>query len=211
MLNAVALVAMYLCSAITPLSAQEIDPIPLNSSWTLSVGAQSVQVNDDGSFVIPNISAPDDFGPGGPGTSPDFLSDDWVRLTGFSVIDGITHYCWSQPFRLTQNVSVIITYDDLTFSLSPPPIPVSLLAVPDKRTLTIVNEEVQVRVFAFLQDGTEKDVTLGSEYTSYRTSNTAIAAVDGDGLVTAGDMGVAFITAINEGATTVAQLNLVVS
>jgi hypothetical protein len=56
-------------------------------------------VNPDGTFRIPNISAADEFGPGGPGTRPDFVSDDFVRLTGFSDAGGTTTYCFSEPFE----------------------------------------------------------------------------------------------------------------
>ncbi len=52
----------------------------LDESWTLTVNGQTVQANPDGSFRIQNISAEDSFGPGGPGTRPDFLSDDFLRL-----------------------------------------------------------------------------------------------------------------------------------
>src|SRR5262245_39151958 len=38
----------------------------LDSTWTVTVSGQTVQVNVDGSFIIPNISAPDAFGPEGP-------------------------------------------------------------------------------------------------------------------------------------------------
>src|SRR5258706_15352058 len=64
----------------------------LNDSWTTTVNGQTIQVNPDGSFRIPNISAPDQFGPEGPGSRPDFLSDDFVRLTGSSTKDGVTRY-----------------------------------------------------------------------------------------------------------------------
>lgn len=183
-------------------------PFQLDSSWTLSVGAESIQVNEDGSFLIPNISAPDDFGPGGPGTRPDFLSDDWVRLTGYSTLGGITRYCWTEPFKLTQNESVIISIGDLTFSLDPPPVPMSVLAKPLDKTLTVIGQTTQVTVIAFLANGMEKDVSSAALYTSFRTSNPNFATVSGDGLVTAKQEGKVFITAINEGATSVVQVNI---
>ncbi len=49
----------------------------LDESWTLTVNGQTVVANPDGSFLIPNISAADSFGPAGPGSRPDFLSDDF--------------------------------------------------------------------------------------------------------------------------------------
>ncbi|HWN93869.1 MAG TPA: hypothetical protein VNT99_02445, partial [Methylomirabilota bacterium] len=81
----------------------------LDSRWEVTVGAQTVQVNADGSFEIPNISAPDQFGLGGPGTPPDFLSDDFVRLTGRRSFFGQTFYVLSEPFRIQRGVSIPLT------------------------------------------------------------------------------------------------------
>jgi hypothetical protein len=64
----------------------------LDATWTVTVNGQSVQVNADGSFLIPNVSAPDQFGAGGPGTPRNFLSDDFVRLIGVGTKDGVTKY-----------------------------------------------------------------------------------------------------------------------
>ena len=67
----------------------------LDETWTLTIAGQSVQANANGSFRIPNIAAPDLFGEGGLGTAPDFLSDDFLRLTGVSTQDGRTRYVFS--------------------------------------------------------------------------------------------------------------------
>ncbi len=76
----------------------------LDETWTVTVNGQSVQVNPDGSFRIPNISSADLFGPGGPGTAPDFLSDDFVRLFGVSTV-GTTRYAFSEPFQIRRGVT----------------------------------------------------------------------------------------------------------
>ncbi len=57
------------------LSAQAFEV--LDETWTVTVNGQSVQVNPDGSFTIPNVSAADQFGPGGPG-APGWL---WPMAT----------------------------------------------------------------------------------------------------------------------------------
>src|SRR5205814_5994930 len=72
----------------------------LDETWTLTIAGQTVQANHDGSFRIPNVTAPDLFGAAGPGSRPDFLSDDPVRLTGFSTRNGINRYVFSEPFRI---------------------------------------------------------------------------------------------------------------
>ena len=64
----------------------------LDETWTVKVGNQAVQVNPDGSFRIPNIFAPDLFGPGGPGTGADGISDETVHLTGSRVVDGCVNW-----------------------------------------------------------------------------------------------------------------------
>lgn len=190
------------------------EPIPveqadiLDERWTLSIGAETVTVNPDGSFIIPNIAAPDEFGPNGPGTQPDFLSDDWLRLTGYATIDEKTRYVWSEPFRVIQGETIVFSDSDLTFSDSPPPIPKSILAVPTKKTLTTIGETTQMQVTAFLRDESAKDVTTAAQYTTYRTSNLNFASVSADGLVTAKKEGKVFITAINEGVTSVTQINI---
>jgi hypothetical protein len=199
------LVLTAACS-LTPTAgyAQAVQPTTLDETWTLSVAGQVVRVNPDGSFRIPNISAPDQFGPGGPGTRPDFLSDDFVRLVGFSTAGGTTRYVFSDPFQLRQRETVLIS--ELTLTFSPPPFPDSIRAAPDLPTLTAIGQSTQVRVLGTLVDGTTIDVTPRSLWTVYRTSNGKVGSVDGDGRVTAVGPGTVFITAINEGATAVAQI-----
>ncbi|MCH8146993.1 MAG: hypothetical protein IH987_03240 [Planctomycetes bacterium] len=62
----------------------------LDDSWNVTVSDQTVQVEPDDSFRIPNIAAPDQFGTEGPGSAPDSLSDDFIRVLGTSTLDGIT-------------------------------------------------------------------------------------------------------------------------
>jgi len=70
----------------------------LDQTWTLTINGQTVQASPDGSFLIPNISAPDQFGPNGPGTRPDFVSDDYVRVIGHSMAGGRNRYAFSDFF-----------------------------------------------------------------------------------------------------------------
>ncbi len=180
--------------------------ITLDETWTLSVAGQTIQVSPDGSFTIPNISAPDEFGPAGPGTRPDFLSDDFLRITGYSTVDGVTRYVFSEPFRIRQGETYIV--DELIFTLTPPPFPESIRVTTDVPTLTEIGGTTNARVTGTLIDGSIIDLTEQTAWTVYHTSNPDIASIDENGLITATDAGRVFITATNEGATSVTQLDV---
>ena len=176
----------------------------LDEGWTLSAGGRRVQANADGSFQIQNIPAPDRFGPGGPGTAPDFVSDDFVRVVGYKTVGGITEYVFSEPFRITQGQTV--TVNDLTFTNIPPPLPKAIHITADPALLTIIGQTSQLEVIATLADNSTIDVSPESAWTTYRSSNPDFATIDPNGLVTAIAPGVVFMTAINDGATGVVRV-----
>ena len=186
---------------VSSVSAQVLD-----ESWTLTVAGQSVKANPNGTVRIRNISAPDLFGIDGPGTAPDFVSDNFVRLTGVQTKDGVSHYVFSEPFLFRARETFVIS--NLTFTDFPPLLPASIRVRPDQPTLTAIDQVTQARVTATLQNGSTVDVSPRTRWTSYRTSNPGIATVDRDGFVTAHSKGMVFITAINEGATSVAQVDV---
>ncbi len=199
------LVLPLLCLALllycTPCAVAQLD-----ESWTITVRGQTVVPNPDGSFRITNISAPDSFGPGGPGTRPDFVSDDFTRLTGFRMVGDVTEYVFSEPFLVVQGQTVFIDPQSLVFTTLPPPLPVRIQALPDTPTLTMLGATTQVRVTATLANGSQQDVTPQIAWTTYRSSNTDIATVTEDGLVIATGAGSAFVTATNEGAASVTRI-----
>jgi len=174
---------------------------PLDETWTVTVAGQSVQANADGSFIVANISSPDLFGTDGPGSPPDFLSDDFVRLTGVSEDQGTTCYVFSEAFQIISGQTFLI--GDLTFTDVPPLTNHSLSAVADDPVLTEIDQTTQLTVTALLSDGSSVDVTLFESRTIYRASNLSIVDVSKDGLVTAKAAGQAYITASNEGAASV--------
>jgi hypothetical protein len=112
----IVLVTMMASLSITATLGQTPEEISLDESWSVSVSGQTVRVNSDGSFLIPNISAPDQFGANGPGSRPDFLSDNFVRLIGFNSREGITQYVYSAPFQLKAGETFVIEELTLTFS-----------------------------------------------------------------------------------------------
>ncbi len=178
----------------------------LDETWTITVNGQSVQVNPDGSFKIPNISAADLFGPGGPGTLADFLSDDFLRAVAVRTFNGVTQYAFSEPFQITNGETFVV--GPMTFTDFPPPFPDSLTIQVDQPTLTEIGQTTQLTVTGILADGGAIEATLRSQSTIYRTSNPDIATVGQDGLVTAQGRGIAFITAVNEGATAVSRITV---
>ncbi len=179
----------------------------LDETWTITVNGQSVQVNPDGSFKISNISAADLFGPGGPGTLADFLSDDFLRAVAVRTFNGVTQYAFSEPFQITNGETFVI--GPMTFTDFPPPFPDSLNIQVSEPVLAEIGQTTQLAVTGILADGGAIDVTLRSKWTVYRTSNPDIATVGQDGLVTAEGPGTAFITAVNEGATSVTKITVV--
>ena len=172
--------------------AQELD-----DTWTVSVGGQSVTVNPNGTFRIPNILSPDNFGPGGPGTRPDFLSDDFLRVLGTKTVDGETLWAFSQPFQIRQGQRFHVPA--LTITPVAPPLPQSLRIEAD-RTLLAVGEATTLRVIGTLLNGDVLDVTRRDFWTTYRTSNTGILTIGPNGELEAVGVGTAIITALNEGA-----------
>ena len=82
------------------------------------------------------------------------------------------------------------------------------MALPDATTLTTIGQTTQVRVTATYADKSTGDVSPATSWTSYRISNPAVATVNKDGLVTGTGPDIAYITAVNEGVTSVAQVNV---
>lgn len=185
-----------------------LSPTSLSSNWTLLVGGAMNKVNPDGTFQIFNILAPDQFGPQGPGSPPDFLSDDPIRALGTSVINGKTFYAYSEPFQISDGQIHII--DKLTVSENPPPIPEQISISAASSTLG-VGQSQQLTVTGKLGSffgGTELDLTSHDLGTTYRVSNQALASLDELGVLTAHEEGIVFITAKNEGATSVKRITI---
>ena len=182
-------------------------PPAIDDSMTITVGGQTMSADRGGFFQVGNVAAPDAFGAGGPGTPPDFIGDDYNRIIGVTTKGGINHYVFSSFFRVEQGKT--ITISDFTFTDTPPKKPDMLAAVPDALFLGSIGQTTQVRVTATYADKTTGDVTPATSWTSYRVSNPAIVTVDANGLVTARGAGTAYITALNEGATAVAQVRVI--
>ena len=179
----------------------------LDGSWSVKVNGQVVRVDNDGSFHVPNIAAPDAFGPDGPGTRPDFVADDFIRVVGTSTKDGKTIYAYSeQPFQLEQGSTFSV--GNIIVTELPPPLLVSIRFHEPKETIAI-GDTLQLDVRGLLEDGNEVDVSSSDSWTSYRSSNARLATISRNGLITAQNAGVVHITAINNGHTFVHRIRII--
>jgi hypothetical protein len=193
------LVAVLATSAMASISSAQLD-----ESWTLVVGGQSAQANPDGSFTVANIAAADNFGAGGPGTAPDFISDSWVRLVGSSHATGVARYVFSEPFLFSAGESAVVS--ELTFTDQPPPLAESIELSLETKVLVAKGNATQAHVIAKLNGGELVEVSDHAQWTTYLTSNPGVATVSPDGEVQGVAAGTAFITATNEGAASVAKV-----
>ncbi|NOT00533.1 MAG: hypothetical protein HOP29_07885 [Phycisphaerales bacterium] len=200
--------AVLLIAAFTVVGGRSASA-QLDETWTVTVNGQNVQVNPDGSFRIPNISAADQFGAGGPGTSPDFRSDDILILTGRGLVNGVPMYVISVPFQLGRGTNVLGP-DDLFYSTSPPPFPDSIRITADPPVVA-AGQTSQITVIGTLLDGTEVDVTPRTAGTIYRlSSSNSVNLISSSGLLFANAPGTVFVTATNFGATAIARVDIVV-
>lgn len=191
---------------LVALSGPTVSAQQLDGSWTVAVGGQSSAVAADGSFHVVNVSAPDMFGAAGPGSPPDFISDEFVRVIATRQVAGNTEYAFSDPFKVTQGKTSFV--GALTFTGTPPPVPVSVrLSFPVSSIQ--VGQPLSATVIAQLGDGTALDVTPASSWTTYKVSNPGVATVSGDGLVNGISTGIVLVTALNDGALSVSQVLVV--
>ncbi len=189
---------------VEALASQPPKPLRLDDSWVVAVNGQSARPGPIGTFLLSNVAAPDLFGPDGPGTRPDFLSDEFVRVLGTKTVGGQTYYAFSEPFQILQGETYVVP--ELTITPIPPPLPRSL-RIESERSVIQVGEAVQLAVKGTLGDGSDADLTQRIAWTTYRTSNPKVASVGRDGMVTALGRGTVFITAVNEGTTAVKRID----
>ncbi len=169
--------ALLMIVGISPAAASAAQ---LNDSCSASANNQTIPVNADGTFAIPNVST---FGtlfrvrvtcPGAAGTLAGHTE---FRLP---VANGSTNF--TQP--------IVLGVVD--------PIPEELELEVNPSTLAQPGQTVQVTVTALLPDQSEQDVTTAPG-TAYITTNPAIATVDGAGVVTAVSSGTVLVAATVEG------------
>jgi hypothetical protein len=181
-----AVVTLFLLWSVPVATAQ------LNEDCTVSVLNRTVQVNADGSWVLPNIPA--NFGQ--------------VKARATCVRNGVTVSGESDFFTILSNRMNAIAPIILGKSTQ---IPSSLILLPANASFTAANETIQLTVTATYPDNSTKDVSAAATGTNYTSSNPSIATVDANGLLTAVASGTVVIQASNDGATGIIRASVVLS
>lgn len=160
----------------------------LDQTCTAKVNGQSVKVNPDGTFQIGNLP----------------VSTQLVRVEVTCQKDGKTFFGRSEFFEVKQNQTFSV--GDIALSLD---LPADILFLTPKvlgSFLQTPGATSNVQVTAALANGMTVDVSTQTDGTTYTSSNTKVATVNQDGLVTAVGDGIAFLTAHNQGATGVGEV-----
>lgn len=164
----------------------------LDSSCTIRVGAWIGGVGSDGSWRISNIA----------------VLPDPMRAEATCSRPDVTLYGASAFFDILNGQ--VIAVDHIPLSPTPVPGVVSLSTPPNPVNLNLSSGSptAQLSVTANFSNGGAAEVAARSQGTGYRSSNPAIASVGLNGLVTGVSPGTAYITATNQGATTVKKVTV---
>jgi hypothetical protein len=164
----------------------------LNQNCVVSVLNRTVQVKPDGTWVIPNIPA--NFGR--------------VRARATCVENGVSRSGESAYFTLASNQSLDIPPIVLGL-VTPVPTSVTLQANP--AILTQQNSTSQLTVTGRYADGSTRNLTASSTGTTYNISNTRIAAISPEGLITAAASGTVVVQAVNEGTQGILSIQVILT
>ncbi len=167
-------------------------PAQLDNTCTVSALNRSARVQPDGSWVLPNIPA----------------NQGQVRIRATCVDQGVVRSGQSDWITVPANAARHV--EEINFD-APAPIPSKLVLAAPQTILTSAGQTVQLTATATLPDGSTSDVSAGAAGTGYLSSNPAIATVGPNGLVTALVSGNVLVSALNDGALGVVQLQIVLS
>ena len=99
-----------------------------------------------------------------------------------------------------------ITINDLEFNTTPARLPERLVTSLPRSSLNTAGETMQIETLAEFSDGGQGMVDGRAQFTTYRSSNPRIASVNEEGMVTAHRNGRAYITALNNGVSSSAEV-----
>ncbi len=179
---------------------------PQFRGFLMAVGGQTTIADESGGFVVRNIPVVDRFGSNGQDTDPDGFSDEFVRITGVSSL-GETLYATSECFRVEQDVNYIIR--SLAISPAPPVIVEETALSADTPVLNETSQQTQMLLDGTLSDQSHVNLHDSNECVTYQTSNSTVATVDRSGILTANGPGIAYVTAIVEGITSITRMLVV--
>ena len=169
--------------------AQDASAPILGSNCTATMLNHSVQLNDDGTFSIPNI----------PYNAGMFKAHIICTNT-----DGTTSGADTDFIQLSPNGSIDLSRVDLG---AVPAEPTNLVIIADMPQLNNAGATSQINVQAFYADGTFQDVSADPG-TTYIVSNSAVASISATGLLTAVGPGLVNVTARYNGLVGTAAVNV---
>lgn len=172
---------------VAPATAQE-----LNENCIVAVLNRTIPVQPDGVWVLPNIPA----------------NVGQVRARATCVENGVTQAGQSDFFIIPANGSITLPAILLG---QMDPIPASLALNPPTPILTAPGATLPLTATAIYSDSSTADVTLAIDGTNYTSSNPGIATVNSNGLVTAVASGTVLISALNDGALALLQVQVMLS
>jgi hypothetical protein len=173
---------------------RDLQPPPppiLDATWSVTVNGQTAPITPSGFFHVANVPAGSTF----------------IRVDGSSQrTDGSTLYVFSDYFQLANGQTLFL--EDMTVTSTPPPSVARLSLAASNAILSSIGQTTPVTTLALFNDGTTRDVTARTEWTTYRTSNPSVATVGPNGLVTARGAGTALVTAVNDGVSAVTRISV---
>src|SRR5579885_973350 len=172
----------------------QLPPAPslLDENCVVAILNRTTTVNHDGTWILPSVPA--GFG--------------LVRARATCVRNGITRFGQSDLFTIAPNQSITLPRIALG---NVSPIPRSIGITASTTTLNQSGQAVQLTVTATFSDGSTQNITASSNGTQYRSSNSAVASVNANGLVTAVGSGTAIIQALDEGAQGIISIQVALS
>ncbi|MGH7961988.1 MAG: Ig-like domain-containing protein, partial [Candidatus Binatia bacterium] len=165
----------------------------LDEHCVVSILNRTAQVQPDGSFILPNIPS----------------NTGQVRARATCVQNGMTTSGQSDLF-VFQSTSRATRIPQIAFG-DAHPIPSSLSIDAPTTTLDTAGATVQLTVTARFPDGSTNNVSTGSTGTNYTISNTRVATISTDGLVTAVASGTVIVSALHEGALGLIRIQVALS
>ncbi len=153
----------------------------LDESCAVTALNRAAGVRENGSYFLSDIPA--DVGP--------------VRVRATCVRDGVTITGASGFFLPVEDDAILIP--EIVFD-QPPRVPERLLLAAPVSELAGPGATVQLTATGVFPDGSSLDLTTLADGTAYTISNEAVAAVNGNGLVTALAGGTVLVSAFHEGA-----------